>query len=73
MRTLTPAAVVIAMALALAACSGPSRDEPASQGSFLNPVCMPDGSVVMNQLANPDGTFGNPQANFANCPWNKAK
>jgi hypothetical protein len=73
MKTLVPAAMAVALALALAACAGPSRDEPQSQGSVLNPVCLPDGSVAYNQLANADGTFGNPQASFANCPWNKPK
>ena len=73
MKTLAAAAAAAALVLALTACSGPSRNEPASAGSLLNPVCMPDGSVVMNQMANPDGTFGDPRASYDNCSWNKKK
>lgn len=51
----------------LAACSG--RSEP--MGSFLDPVCMPDGSVAFVQQANANGQYGEPLASKANCPWNK--
>ena len=57
-------------ALTLAAC-GTSRDEP--QGSFLDPVCMPDGSVVYRQYPNSSGQYDATQASKANCPWNKQK
>lgn len=73
MKTLAAAALALGMVLALSACGGPNREEPQSQGSVLNPVCMPDGSVVLNQMANADGTFGDPRASFDNCPWNKKK
>ena len=73
MKTLAAAIAATALVASLSACGGPSREEPASQGSFFNPVCMPDGSVVYNQLANADGTFGDPRASFANCSWNKPK
>ncbi len=59
----------LGFALLLAACSG--RAEP--QGSFLDPVCMPDGSVSFTQQANADGTYGDPRASKANCSWNKPK
>jgi len=55
--------------LLLAACGG--RDEPG--GSFFDPVCMPDGSVVYRQLPT-DGQYGDTyQGSAANCPWNKGK
>jgi len=60
----------IAAVLTLAAC-GNSRDEP--NGSFLDPVCMPDGSVVYRQYPNSSGTFDATQASKANCPWNRGK
>lgn len=62
--------VFIAAALALAACGG-GRSEPS--GSFLDPVCMPDGSVVYHQYPNQSGTYDATQASKANCPWNRGK
>jgi len=53
--------------LMLAACSG--RSEP--QGSFLDPVCMPDGSVSFFQPANSKGGYDEPVAKKENCAWNK--
>ena len=58
----------IAAALALAACGG-GRAEPS--GSFVDPVCMPDGSVVYHQYPNTQGTYDATQASKANCPWNR--
>lgn len=60
----------IAAALALAACGG-GRAEPS--GSFIDPVCMPDGSVVYHQYPNSQGTYDATQASRANCPWNRNK
>lgn len=55
-------------AIVLAGCaSGESR--PA--GSFLNPVCAPDGSVVYTQYANKEGSFDGVKASLENCPWYK--
>jgi len=51
----------------LAGCAG--RGEP--EGSFLDPVCMPDGSVVFRQLPNDKDEFGQPRASKANCSWNQ--
>jgi uncharacterized lipoprotein NlpE involved in copper resistance len=53
--------------LILAGCVG--RAEP--EGSFLDPVCMPDGSVVFRQLPNDVDQYGQPRASKANCAWNK--
>ncbi|MCR6628569.1 MAG: hypothetical protein NVV74_00075 [Magnetospirillum sp.] len=55
------------MLVLLAGCAG--RNEP--EGSFLNPVCMPDGSVAWRQLSNDKGEYTTPIATKANCPWNK--
>jgi len=61
--------LIIGSLLVLSACAG--RAEP--QGSFLDPVCMKDGSVAFVQLANSKNEYGEPIATKANCPWNKAK
>ena len=53
----------------LAGCAG--RDEP--QGSFLDPVCMPDGSVVFRQLPDDKDQFGQPRAKKEYCRWNQTK
>lgn len=52
----------------LAGCAG--RDEP--EGTFFDPVCMPDGSVVFRQLPNSKDEYGQPIAKKSNCAWNKA-
>lgn len=61
------AIVAIGLMILLAGCAG--RGEP--EGSFLDPVCMPDGSVSWRQLSNDKGEFTTPIATKANCPWNK--
>ncbi len=59
--------VVVGIVLVLAGCAG--RGEP--EGSFLDPVCMPDGSVALRQLSNDKGEFTTPIAKKEHCPWNK--
>ena len=59
--------VALGVLALLAGCSG--RPE---EGSFLDPVCMPDGSVVFRQLPNDKDEYGQPRATKANCTWNKA-
>lgn len=59
--------IVLAAVVLLAGCAG--RAEP--EGSFLDPVCMPDGSVAFRQLANEKGEFTTPRAKKEYCPWNK--
>lgn len=61
------AIAAIGLLILLAGCAG--RGEP--EGSFLDPVCMPDGSVSWRQLSNDKGEFTTPIASKANCPWNK--
>ncbi|CAA7627718.1 conserved hypothetical protein [Candidatus Terasakiella magnetica] len=56
--------------LLLAGCSD-GRFEPF--GGFLDPVCMPDGSVAFYQEADANGQLGEPRAKKENCSWNKAK
>jgi hypothetical protein len=59
----------IGLIVLLAGCAG--RGEP--EGSFLDPVCMPDGSVSWRQLPTEKGDFTTPIASKANCAWNKPK
>lgn len=59
--------MVLSMVAMLAACAG--RSEP--EGSFADPVCMPDGSVAFRQLANSKDQYGTPIAKKEYCPWNK--
>lgn len=59
---------VVGMLVLLAGCAG--RGEP--EGSFFDPVCMPDGSVSWRQLSDDKGEYAKPIATKANCPWNKA-
>lgn len=64
---------LLAATLALAACSSGEqtmgRAEPG--GSFMDPLCMPDGSVVYYEYANRAGQYDEVTANKANCPWNR--
>lgn len=67
-------AALLAATLALAACAGSGerttgRAEPG--GSFMDPLCMPDGSVVYYEYANKAGQYDEVTANKANCPWNR--
>jgi hypothetical protein len=62
-------AILFAGVLMLSACGG--RAEP--NGSFLDPVCMPDGSVVYHQYPNGSGQYDATQASRANCPWNRSQ
>ena len=56
--------------LALGACTD-GRFEPG--GSFLDPLCMPDGSVVFYEYPNKAGQFDEVKANKGNCVWNQKK
>jgi hypothetical protein len=56
----------IALLVLLAGCG---RDQPL--GSFLNPVCLADGSVALRQLPDEKGEYATPRATKENCPWNK--
>lgn len=60
-------AVMAAALLGLAACG--DRAEPG--GSFADPLCMPDGSVVWYEYKKKDGTFDETTAKKENCPWYK--
>jgi hypothetical protein len=66
-------AALLAATVLLAACSGGEktmgRAEPG--GSVLDPLCMPDGSVVYYEYANRAGQYDEVTASKANCPWNK--
>lgn len=58
---------ILGMMVLLAGCAG--RGEP--EGSFFDPVCMPDGSVAFRQLSNDKGEFVAPKAKKEYCAWNK--
>lgn len=66
-----------AVALLLAGCGmgggerQVGRAEPG--GSFMDPLCMPDGSVVYYEYANKNGQYDEVTASKANCPWNKSR
>lgn len=60
-------AVLLLGSFVLSACGGGSR----TVGSFLDPVCAPDGSVVYTQYANTEGTFDGVKASRENCTWNQ--
>ncbi|WP_316979715.1 hypothetical protein [Shumkonia mesophila] len=62
--------VVAALAAVLVAgCA--SSGETRKAGTFLNPWCAPDGSVVYTQYANSKGEFDGAKASAENCPWYK--
>ena len=68
-------ATLLAGALLLAACSGGSQQQGRAEpgGSFLDPLCMPDGSVVFYEYANRAGQYDEVTASKANCAWNKQR
>jgi len=41
--------------------------------SILDPVCMPDGSVVWMQYPNSEGSYEGAVSDLENCPWNQAE
>lgn len=61
--------LALGMLVLLAGCGG--RAEP--EGSFLDPVCMKDGSVVFRQLPDAKDQYGQPVAKKEYCDWNKKK
>jgi len=65
-----PGFVVAALAAFLVAgCA--SSGETRKAGTFLNPWCAADGSVVYTQYANSKGEFDGAKASPENCPWYK--
>ncbi|MBM3521838.1 MAG: hypothetical protein FJX57_02680 [Alphaproteobacteria bacterium] len=58
-------AAMAVIALGLSACA----DRPEPGGSLLDPLCMPDGSVVLWEYARKDGTFDETTAKKENCIW----
>ena len=67
MKSIAFAALLFGSAVALSACA--DRSQP--RGTFLDPVCMPGGGVVLWEYARPDGTFDETTATRENCPWYK--
>ena len=69
MKSIAITALVLGVGLGLSACA--ERPEPG--GSFLDPLCMPDGSVVFWEYSRKDGTYDTSTAKVENCPWYKKK
>jgi len=60
--------VVVLSALFVAGCAG---GDSRQAGTFLNPWCAPDGSVVYTQYSNSKGSYDGVKASPENCPWYK--
>jgi hypothetical protein len=58
---------MIAACAVLAGCGGRWDQE----GSWLNPSCMPDGSVVWYEIPNNQQGYQGMVNSPANCPWNR--
>ncbi len=58
--------MVLAATLVLSGCA-----EGPWVGSVSDPFCMPDGTVVLYQIANSQGSYEGAQASRENCPWNQ--
>ena len=67
-----------AAALLLAGCGMIGGDQRVAGrmepgGSFADPLCMPDGSVVFYEYPNSRGEYDEVTASKANCPWNRSR
>jgi hypothetical protein len=62
-------AVAALAAVLVAGCAG--GEDARKAGTFLNPWCAPDGSVVYTQYSNSKGAFDGVKASPENCPWYK--
>ena len=60
-------AAMAVVVLGLSACA----DRPEPGGSFLDPLCMPGGGVVLWEYKKADGTFDETTAKKENCMWYK--
>ena len=67
MKSIALAAALVGAAFSLSACA----DRPEPGGSFADPLCMPDGSVVFWEYKRRDGTYDETTAKRENCPWFK--
>lgn len=62
---------IVAAALTAIVLAGCASGESRQAGSFWNPPCAPDGSVVYTQFANTKGAYDGVKASLENCPWYK--
>ena len=60
--------LLAAAGLGLAACS--AIQDARLVGSYDQPYCAPDGSVVLGVYPNSAGRYGPLRSNVSNCPWN---
>ncbi len=58
--------MVLAATLVLGGCA-----EGRWVGSVFDPFCMPDGSVVLYQFPNSQGSYEGFTASRENCSWNQ--
>jgi len=64
---------IVVAALAAVLVAGCASGESREAGTFLDPLCAPDGSVVYTQYANTKGSFDGVKASHDNCPWYQKK
>lgn len=57
--------------LGLSACALGDRAHREAAAGLFNPVCAPDGSVVLIEYANSKGSFESIDTSHENCPWYK--
>ena len=60
-------ALPLSVALIAAACATPPYERMA--GTLLDPYCMPDGSALLVQYANSNGSFAGTRGRRENCTW----
>ena len=63
-------ALPLAATLVVAACTVGPNERLA--GTLLDPFCMPEGSALLVQYANSQGSFVGTQGQRENCPWHDA-
>ena len=55
----------------LAGCNALPPDNSITVGSFLDPMCARDGSVVRRIYPNAEGLYDTADVSRENCKWNK--
>ena len=63
-------ALPLAVIFVVAACTTGPRERLA--GTLLDPYCMPDGSALLVQYANSQGSFAGTKGRRENCAWHDA-
>jgi hypothetical protein len=63
--------VLLAATLGLTVAACAEVREVRLVGSYDDPLCAPDGSVVLGVLPNSAGNYQPVMSNTANCPWHQ--